>query len=184
MWQCKYCKKEFEFSTVPQKSNHTRWCTENPNPGSKNRADKLKKEGEIYISPLRGKRNEKWKPHTEETKNILRKKALESPHRRLKRKIFHYKNIQMDSSWEVELAQRLDELNIVWKRPEPLKWKDDEEVFHHYFPDFYLPEFDLYLDPKNPAAVYSQRKKLEKLSLQFENIVVLRSLEEIRNWVP
>jgi hypothetical protein len=184
MWKCKHCQKEFDFSTVPQKSNHTRWCKENPSPSYKNLADKRKAEGIEYVSPLKGKKNEKWKPHTDETKELLRRKALESSHRRLKRNTVIYNGVRMDSSWEVELAKRLDDLKIKWERPSPLSWKDDQGIMHHYFPDFYLPAYNLYLDPKNPAAVYAQKMKLEKLSQQYENIVIIKTLDEIKNWVP
>lgn len=30
MWICKYCKKEYDFVSTPQKANHTRWCIDNP----------------------------------------------------------------------------------------------------------------------------------------------------------
>lgn len=31
MWTCKYCDKEFDFKTLSEKGNHSRWCNENPN---------------------------------------------------------------------------------------------------------------------------------------------------------
>ena len=31
MWTCKHCKESFEFTLVPEKANHTRWCHKNPN---------------------------------------------------------------------------------------------------------------------------------------------------------
>lgn len=31
MWTCKHCKKEYELTTISQKANHSRWCSENPN---------------------------------------------------------------------------------------------------------------------------------------------------------
>ena len=30
MWTCKHCKNEFEFKTISEKANHSRWCSENP----------------------------------------------------------------------------------------------------------------------------------------------------------
>lgn len=55
----------------------------------------------------------------------------------------------MDSSYEVKLANILDELNIQWDRPEPVEWYDVSGGKHHYFSDFRLIDYDLYLDPKN-----------------------------------
>ena len=30
MWNCKHCKKEFDFDTTSKKANHSRWCESNP----------------------------------------------------------------------------------------------------------------------------------------------------------
>jgi predicted RNase H-related nuclease YkuK (DUF458 family) len=30
MWTCKYCTKEFEYISISEKANHSRWCTLNP----------------------------------------------------------------------------------------------------------------------------------------------------------
>lgn len=31
MWICKHCNIEFDFATVSDKANHSRWCDKNPN---------------------------------------------------------------------------------------------------------------------------------------------------------
>jgi len=192
-------------------ANHSRWCDENPKRkeyvdallkrnGGKNNVELMnaarKKSGrtnqyttarldgrEIPECPMKGKPGSfLGKTHTEETKQLLREKALASPHRRLKRGIIEYKGVLLDSSWELELAKRLDELNIKWVRPDPLPWVDDEGVTHNYFPDFYLEDYDLYLDPKNPQAVRVQKKKLEILLTQYKNIVIIDSLKKCKEY--
>ncbi len=30
MWTCKHCKDDFEFNSLSEKANHSRWCSENP----------------------------------------------------------------------------------------------------------------------------------------------------------
>ena len=95
-----------------------------------------------------------------------------------------YKGVLLDSSWELALAQRLDELNVKWIRPEPIQWHDENGTAHHYFPDFYLPEFDLYLDPKNPAAVKAQKEKLEILKKVLPSLIILETLNECKNFAP
>lgn len=62
-----------------------------------------------------------------------------------------YKGVLMDSSWEVALAQWLDEKRIRWVRSREIyfRWTDPAGKSGRYTPDFYLPEFDCYLDPKN-----------------------------------
>jgi hypothetical protein len=108
--------------------------------------------------------------------------ALESAHRRLKKNTIVYKGVLLDSSWELELAKRLDFLGISWIRPSPLKWVDGHGKSHNYFPDFYLPAFDLYLDPKNRFALIVQKEKLVKLKKQYKNIKILTSIEECKNF--
>lgn len=108
--------------------------------------------------------------------------ALASNHRRLKKGVLYYKGILLDSSWELALAKRLDFLNIEWIRPDPIKWKDDEGIIHNYFPDFYLPKYDLYLDPKNPAAYNSQKEKIDCLKKQLTNLIILVTLDECKTY--
>lgn len=82
---------------------------------------------------------------------------------------FKYKTFSMDSRWEVELAKWMDENNIEWDRSKSkymFWWIDVEGNKHKYFPDFYLPKFDVYLDPKNDF--YLQRD-LPKLKFVIKN---------------
>ena len=39
-----------------------------------------------------------------------------------------YKDVLLDSSWELALAIRLDELNIKWIRPERIMWIDKNNL--------------------------------------------------------
>lgn len=207
-WVCKHCKNTFEkevFPTTSAKANHSRWCKENP------KRELYRKKNSNAVQAMNQKRmqdgvaknqyskarllglpkpvynrvgNFLGKKHTDVTKQKLREKALSSPHRRVKRKSIEYKGILLDSTWELELAKRLDSLGIAWQRPEPLRWVDKEGCWHHYFPDFYLPNEDLYLDPKNPIVVIAQNEKLQCLMEQYKNIRILESLEECKNFVP
>ena len=120
--------------------------------------------------------------HTEESKRKMSDRALASTHRRLKRKMIEYKGVMLDSTWELALAKLLDENNIKWFRPKPLKWFDDENKERNYFPDFYLPEYNLYIDPKNSHAYNGQKNKIEKLKEQCPNIVFVRSMKEINEF--
>lgn len=57
----------------------------------------------------------------------------------------------VQGTWERDLAIKMDTLGIVWKKLSVGKdvWPYiTEGTLKHYTPDFYLPEFDLYLDPK------------------------------------
>ena len=157
--------------------------------GSTNQYTKAKSENRTLNSPLKDKPNLKWKPHTQETKDKLSIIGRNSSHRRLVKSVRFYTKldgtiVQLDSSWEEALAKRLDSLNVVWTRPEPMKWIDKFGNCRNYFPDFYLPEYDLYLDPKNPEAARQQKEKVSWLKSNVENLIFLNSLNEIENYVP
>lgn len=199
---CKYCDKSFDIEmTANERANHSRWCEQNPKRDEYKKTNSdcsqmrtaeamAKKIVSLKKAHADGKYDEshakrKGKPgtpHSEETKRHLREKALASPHRRLRRKRIEYNGIWLDSTWEYELAKRLDELKVKWVRPNPIPWVDEKGVTHNYFPDFYLPDFNLFLDPKNPHAVNVQKKKLACILTQYSNIVIIKSLEECSNY--
>ena len=201
---CVHCKLSWvtlNLNNPHEKANHSRWCDKNPKKheyikilsekvryhitdnSNKKRSEEIKKAWKrgAYKNLDFGK-SFRGKKHTEKTKELLKEKALKSNHRRLRKGVVLYKNILLDSSWELELAKRLDELEIEWIRPEPLKWLDKNNVEHNYFPDFYLKKYDLYLDPKNPAAFENQKEKIEVLKKTYSNIIFIETLNECKTW--
>jgi hypothetical protein len=68
--------------------------------------------------------------------------------------------VKLESTWEVKVAKVLDSLNISWIRPVPLRWIDNNGKKRLYFSDFYLPDHDTYVDPKNP---YCMQQDIEKM---------------------
>ena len=198
---CKYCSFSFENISTSHRANHSRWCKSNPkskdyreslskrsiglNTGVKQSEETKEKIREAHRQGHYAHIDRSWwvgRKHSNETKALLRQKALASPHRRLKKKMIEYNGIMLDSTWELELAKRLDNINVEWTRPDPIIWIDDEGNSHHYFPDFYLPEYNLFLDPKNPQAVRVQQKKLDILLQQHTNINILYSLKECKEF--
>lgn len=204
MSKCKHCNIEFDIVDKPKgwMANHSRWCKENPKRKDYVEILKIRREEMMSNKDILEKRifgiKSAWekgkykevdfgkgfrgKTHTEESKIKIKNKALNSNHRRLKKSVIIYNGITLDSSWEYELAKRLDYLEIKWIRPEPIKWIDSDNIQHNYFPDFYLIEFDLYLDPKNPHAYRVQIEKIKKLNEQYSNIVWITSFEECKNF--
>jgi len=83
------------------------------------------------------------------------------------RKIIHeykHKNgdiIFLESSWEVSIAKFLDENNIDWIRPKHIKYIDGKGKNRKYFPDFYIPSLNYYLDPKNEYQIKIGKEKLD-----------------------
>lgn len=200
MFICKHCKKEFEGLSPANKANHSRWCNENPkrveyteklisaregikNP--RNQFVKAKDEGRSIVSAMKGKPSTRRDyKHTPESLEKIREKALSSDHRRLVKSTRYYTHVDgtqvlLDSSWEESLARRLDSLGVAWSRPkDPIKWVDCSGKIHNYFPDFYLPIQDLYLDPKNPHAAQVQKEKLNVIKTLLPNLRIITTLKE------
>ena len=67
-------------------------------------------------------------------------------------KSIEYNGIKLDSSYELTLVQDLDKNNIKWERPKPLMWEKDGNT-HRYYPDFFLPDYNIYIDTKNDYLI-------------------------------
>ena len=90
-------------------------------------------------------------------------------------------HVQMDSTWEVIMAMRLDELNIQWERDESMKlpYLSKSGRKRNYIPDFYLPERDQYVEIKGyfpDSAKYKMKSVAENNDV---DIIILMSLIEI-----
>ena len=59
-----------------------------------------------------------------------------------------YKDIMLDSKWEVIVAKFLDEHNIKWLRPSNSFEYFWNNSYHSYYPDFYLEDYDTYIEVK------------------------------------
>jgi hypothetical protein len=79
------------------------------------------------------------------------------------------KTIILGSSWEKQIAVFLDEQDIEWTRPTSLEYVDENGKSRKYFPDFYLPEHNIYLDPKNSMKIKADQHKLN----YFQDKIVL-----------
>lgn len=80
------------------------------------------------------------------------------------------KEVLLESTWELKLAEFLDENKIVWIRPKHIIWIDRTKKKRYYFPDFYLKDYDLYLDPKNVYCLDRDREKMDIISKKI-NII-------------
>jgi len=80
----------------------------------------------------------------------------------------------LGSSYEIEVARILTSLQVKWLRPEFVWYTDDLNFKRKYFPDLYLPAYNLYLDPKNSFLLLRHARKLqlvkEQNQLQLEVI--------------
>lgn len=96
----------------------------------------------------------KGTPHTEEFKKKARENAIKNNLGGVRKsKKILYNGYYLGSMYEYKLALDLDKNNIKWKVPNKIKYKDSNGKTRFYTPDFYLPEYDIYLDPKNDYLI-------------------------------
>lgn len=86
------------------------------------------------------------------------------------------KEVCLQSTYELKCAEILDDLKIKWVRPNHIKYNGNKK----YFPDFYLVDYNIYLDPKND---FLAKKDQEKISCVCEqnSVQVLMLTEDKLN---
>lgn len=96
-----------------------------------------------------------------ERRNYLRQMAIkrELGGVRQTKKIL-YNGFKLGSTYEVQLAKDLDENNIKWNIPKRIKYFDLNNKLHYYSPDLYLPDYNIYLDPKNDFLINNINPRL------------------------
>lgn len=72
--------------------------------------------------------------------------------------------IYLQSSYEEKFANILEELDIVWERPKPFVWVDENGDNHRYYPDFKIGE--IFIDTKNDYLAKKDLPKIEKVRIQ------------------
>lgn len=92
--------------------------------------------------------------------------------------------VLMDSTWEVAMAKRLDHLKIAWDRREDMKltYYSKTGRKRNYIPDFYLPDYDTYIEVK---GYWTDAARYKMNSVQDTNpvkIVILESLEAVNKF--
>jgi hypothetical protein len=95
----------------------------------------------------------------------------------------YYNNVWMDSSWELEFAKRLDLLNIKWDRSKKLfiKYNIDNQD-RKYYPDFYLSDYDLFIEIKGFYTTKFRQKIAAVLSQNNITLKIIDKIDNIRNW--
>lgn len=64
----------------------------------------------------------------------------------------------LQSTYELKCMELLNDMGIKWVRPKALRYDNK-----NYFADFYLVEFNLYLDPKNDYKAKLDKIKIERV---------------------
>lgn len=182
--ECIHCKKE--FATKNGIIQHERTCPENINRKYKNgmqgKQHPLKGQTKITNKSIekRGKvLSLRFKTGELVARGCCSSDYINSPQHKLnsakgggyrsgsgrskKFKVYDsYGNLTtLQSSFELNCSEILAELGINWKRPEALKYDG-----RNYFADFYLPDFDVWLDPKNNYKAKMDEEKIRKVKEQ------------------
>ena len=85
----------------------------------------------------------------------------------------------LQSSFELQVAHSLNEHNIKWLRPNYFCYTmgDGERK---YYPDFYLPDYDVYLDPKNDYLIQKDFTKIKSVRDQNNVNILIIGKEQLR----
>lgn len=97
-------------------------------------------------------------------------------------KRYQYKGLIFDSSWEVIIAKWLDEQQISWERSRKhiFWWTDQSGKRRRYYPDFFLPQLGVYLDPKNKYKLSQDKEKLQVVQRENHITLLVGDVEEIK----
>jgi len=140
--ECPYC---IISKTLINKNfaNHVKFCELNPNKQHyKNRAGVKYSEGRVAWNKGTGKKLDTRNPDLIGKQGGYRPNAGHS--KKFKVVDSFGKDTVLQSSYELECANLLNVMDIKWNRPRAMKYGN-----RNYFADFYLTDYDVYLDPKN-----------------------------------
>jgi hypothetical protein len=117
--------------------------------------------------------------------DLLSKLARENPNcgGETNYKRYRYNGILMDSKWEVDLAKWMDENGIIWDRSRKrhqLFWFDENGNNRRYYPDFFIPKINVYLDPKNPYLMKCDKYKIQRVIERNNVEIVCGNLDVIK----
>jgi hypothetical protein len=116
------------------------------------------------------------KEHKEKLSKIMKDIAKDNPNYSFSKNKYFKKEIingfRMDSSWESIFANYLNKNDIKWiKNKKPFRYIFENEE-HSYYPDFYLEDFNLYIEIKG------QETERDKAKYKvIDNLLVLKAKE-------
>lgn len=92
-----------------------------------------------------------------------------------------YKDVWLDSSWEISFALRMDEIGVKWERPRSSQifYTTQRGTQARYYPDFYLPDFDKFVEIKG-YYTNEVRHKLSEVSKTIP-LIIIDKLSDILN---
>ena len=87
----------------------------------------------------------------------------------------------MDSSWEHICAAKLDEAGIQWVRDPnmTLEYRTVRNRKRKYIPDFYLPDYKLYIEVKGYWTDAARHKMADVQKRNDIDILIVESMPEV-----
>lgn len=189
MFHCKFCGKEWEIKK--SHTQHQNRCKLNPHSIASNQFTKSKQLGVEYEFDMsneakqrRSKRSEKasearWlKPDAKEKASIAMKKAVENnpesytSSNRGRVKQVEYNGLKFHGNWELKFYKYCKSNHIKCERLSqsfPYNWKKSS---HSYFPDFYLPEYDVWVEVK---GYKTERDDAKWSQFPFKHVVIMKN---------
>lgn len=207
LYECPICKKEFSKNgiashiiykhQIPRKGKfHPKYGKKGENSWSK--ANKLGiehkmslKQKQYFNSEICHKHlinigKKRWadpkakENHRKKMHEIIRKNPEKYSANNIcgRTKIIEYNGFKLNGSWELIVAKWLDNNNIKWTniiKPIPYDWNNET---HLYFPDFYLIEYDIFIEVKG----YERERDRCKWKV-LNNLVVIKynEINKIKN---
>lgn len=183
---CRFCGSERKNPRSLR--NHERLCKSNP----KRRLSIIdytkRKTSNQYIkaverglpppvSPCKGVTGKKGCVHTDEFKLNQRAVALARGLGGVTQsRWIRYNGKVLGSTYELRVAQSLDEHGVKWDTCTKFKYMDPHGKLRTYTPDIYLIDFDVYLDPKNDFLIQNVNP-----ALGFKDVDKIKLVEEQNN---
>ena len=161
--KCKFCINC--LTTQSGLKNHERRCPNNPD----RILEILTPEGRAKITAATKKNNTGRKIADTSKMGGYRKNAGRS--KKFKVSDSFGVSVTLQSTYELRCAEILDFLNINWLRPKSLLYDNRK-----YYADFYLPDYDIYLDPKNSYKAVLDDSKI-KAVIEQNNVRLFILLE-------
>lgn len=86
--------------------------------------------------------------------------------------------VWLESSYEYRVANELDQLQIEWIRPKGVKYIANNKS-RFYFPDFYIPSLNVYLDPKNDYLITKDIIKISMVESQNNIRIIILTEKDL-----
>ena len=195
MFQCKFCESHWEKSR--SRNLHEKYCHLNPQKSVKrggNQYTKAKELGQAKpeisqdtrskFSELGKRWNDlRWsQPGAKEKASAAMKKAVENnpesytSSNRGRVKQIEYHGLKFHGNWELTFYKYCEENHIKCERSSqsfPYYWNNS---FHSYFPDFYLPDFGVWIEIK---GYKTERDDAKWNQFPLKHVVIMK--EEIKS---